>query len=145
MLYRRALILNGLAVAICVAGCNKGPNVEFGNVQGTVRINGHPQRGIGIQLSPDREKGNGVPALAYGTSDDQGKYTLKYSYQGKGGDGAAVGWHRVTLVDTTVGMTLQGQEPKPSAIPTSYSMPATTPLLVEVKVGDNTIDLDVKK
>jgi hypothetical protein len=98
-----------------------------------------------VQFSPDREKGNGLPILANGTSDDQGKYTLKYSYKGKIGEGSPVGWQRVAVTDTTVGPTPQGQDPKPSAIPVVYGTPATTPLLVEVKAGDNSIDLDIKK
>lgn len=146
MSHRRALIFSiGFCIAIGLGGCNKGPTVEFGKVQGTVRVNGQPQRRIGVQLSPDREKGNGIPAFANGTSDDQGKYTLKYSFKDKVGDGAPVGWHRVTLTDTTVGVTPQGQEAKPSAIPMIYTTPAKTPLLVEVKPGDNKIDLEVKK
>jgi hypothetical protein len=143
--HRRAVILNGIWVAAVLTGCSGGPKVEFGTVQGIVRVNGHPQRGALVQFSPDRDKGNGVPAFGNGRSDDQGKYTLKYSYQGKMGEGAPVGWHRVTLVDTTVGVTPQGQDPKPPAIPMSYGTPASTPLLFEVKSGDNTIDLDVKK
>jgi hypothetical protein len=143
--HRRALIVNGICIAIGLAGCNSGPKVEFGKVQGVVRINGRPQRGAAVQFSPDREKGNGFPILANGTSDDQGKYTLKYGYQSKIGDGAPVGWHRVTVIDTTVPFTPQGQDPKPSAIPMIYGTPATTPLLIEVKAGDNSIDLDIKK
>lgn len=140
-----ALSLTAICLATLLAGCNKGPKVDFAKVQGTVRVNGRPQRAVMIQFSPDREKGNGVPAFGNGTSDDQGKYTLKYGYQGKTGEGAPVGWHRVTLIDTTVGVTPQGQQPKPSAIPFSYGVPASTPLLVEVKAGvENTLDLDVK-
>src|SRR5206468_879620 len=114
--HRRALILNGICIAIGLAGCKGGPKVEFGKVQGVVRINGRSQRGAAVQFTPDREKGNGFPILANGTSDAQGQYTLKYGYQGKIGDGAPVGWHRVTVTDTTVGVTPQGQDPKPSAI-----------------------------
>jgi hypothetical protein len=145
MLHRLALVVTGTCLAIGLAGCKGGPKIEIGNVQGTVRINGRPQRAVGVQFSPDPQKGNGLPALANGMSDDQGTYTLKYAYKGKIGDGAPVGWQRVSLIDTTVPMTPQGQEPKPSAIPMAYNMPATTPLLKEVKPGDNTIDLDIKK
>jgi hypothetical protein len=143
--HRRALILNGIWIAMALAGCKGGPTVEFAHVQGVVKVNGRPQRGALVQFSPDRDKGNGVPVFANGTSDDQGKYTLKYSHQGKIGDGAPVGWHRVAVIDTTVGVTPQGQDPKPSAIPMAYGTPATTPLVVEVKAGDNTIDLEIKK
>lgn len=143
--HRRALIFNGICIAAILAGCNRGPKVEFGNVQGVVKVNGRPQRGALVQFSADRDKGSGAAVFANGTSDDQGKYTLKYSYQGKIGEGAPVGWQRVAIIDTTVGVTPQGQEPRPPAIPLVYGTPATTPLLVEVKAGENTIDLEVKK
>jgi hypothetical protein len=143
--YRFVLIAVGVLFTFSTVGCNRGPKVEFAKVQGVVRVNGQPQKRALIQFSPDREKGNGLPILATGTSDEEGKYSLKYGYRDKVDEGAPVGWHRVTVLDTTVGATPQGQEPKPSAIPMNYSMPATTPLLVEVKTGDNSIDLDVKK
>lgn len=145
MSHRSVLFVTAVCVAVNLAGCKRGPKVEFAKVHGTVRVNGHPQRRVGILFSPDGQKGNGVPAFGIGTSDDQGSYTLKYDYKGQTGDGAPVGWHRVTLVDTTVGVTPQGQEPKPSAIPLAYGTSAKTPLLVEVKPGENDIPLDVKK
>lgn len=145
IVYRRALIVNGICIAIGLTGCNGGPKLESGDVHGVVRINGRPQRGAAVQFSPDREKGNGLPIFANGTSDDQGKYTLKYGYQHKIAEGAPVGWYRVAVLDGTLSMTPQGQDPKPSAIPLAYGTPATTPLLVEVKPGDNSIDLEIKK
>jgi len=99
-----------------------------------------------VNYSPDAEKGNRLPAFATGKTDEQGKYTLNYEYRGKEGTGAPVGWHRVALVDSKVGFTPQGQEPKPSSVPYVYSNVSTTPLVVEVKAGElQTIDLDVKK
>jgi hypothetical protein len=143
---RRVVIWIVICVAIGPAGCSKSaPNVDFATTQGTVRINGRPQRQIQVLFSPDPEKGNGLPAFAGGVSDDQGNYTLKYSYHNKTGDGAPVGWNRVVLTDLSVGYPREGQAPKPSAVPPAYGAPATTPLLVEVKAGDNKIDLDVKK
>jgi hypothetical protein len=134
-----------LFVATLVAGCrDKGP--EFASVEGVVRINGKPERGLLVRLSPDAEKGNGLPAFASGKTDEQGKYTLKGEYRGKEGTGAPVGWHRVTIVDSKVGSTPQGQEPKPSAVPFVYGSVTTTPLVIEVKAGGpQTIDLEVKK
>src|SRR5258708_3971391 len=112
-----------------VSGCReKGPS--FAPVQGVVRLNGQPERGLLVRSSPDAEKGNGMPAFATGKTDEQGKYTLKYEYRGKEGIGAPVGWHRVTIVDSKVGVTPQGQEPKPSSIPYAYGSVSTTPLLI---------------
>jgi hypothetical protein len=99
-----------------------------------------------IRFAPDPEKGNGLPAFASGRTDEEGKYTLKYEYRGKEGIGAPVGWYRVTIIDSKVGATPQGQEPKPSSIPYTYSSVSSTPFVVEVKAGESqTIDLDVKK
>jgi len=136
--YGRALLWIVVCVLLAPTGCtNSSPGLEIGKVQGTVRVNGQPQRNTQVLFSPDKEKGNGLPAFAGGVTDDQGNYTLKYSYLKKTGEGAPVGWSRVALTD------LSG--PKASAIPPDYTMAATSPLLVEVKAGDNKIDLDVKK
>jgi hypothetical protein len=134
-----------LFFATLMSGCReKGPG--FAPVLGVVRINGQPERGLLVRLSPDAGRGNGLPAFATGKTDDQGKYALKYEYKGKEGIGAPVGWYRVTIIDSKIGFTPQGQEPKPSSIPYSYASASTTPLLIEVKPGElQTIDLDVKK
>ena len=58
---------------------------------------------------------------------------------------APVGWFRVTVIDSTIPVPPPGQEPRPSAVPLVYGLPSKTPLLQEVKAGDNTIDLDLKK
>jgi hypothetical protein len=129
-----------ICVAIAMAGCGKtGPKVEFAKVQGSVLVNGHPQANVQVQFTPDPEKGIGVPAYAGAVSDDKGNYSLRYSYLNKTGDGAPVGWNRVTLID------MSANNPKSSAIPANYGSAATTPLLFEVKSGDNTIPLEVKK
>jgi hypothetical protein len=136
----RGIIWIAIGVAIGVAGCAKsGPKVEFGKVQGAVLVNGRPQRNVQVLFGPDPEKGNGLPALAGAVSDDQGNYALKYSYLNKTGEGAPVGWNRVSLLDMSAG------NGKASAIPPSYGAAATSPLIVEVKAGDNTINLEVKK
>jgi hypothetical protein len=144
-MFRQLLTFAGvITVLAIVAGCReKGP--EFAPVKGVVRINGTPERGLLVRFAPDPAKGNGLPAFATGKTDDQGKYTMKYDYRGKEGDGAPVGWYRAAIHDSKVGFTPQGQASKPSAVPQAYGNAATTPLVVEVKPGDNSIDLDVKK
>lgn len=135
--------------AVLISGCGGEPGPDFTRVEGVVRVNGKPDRGVTVRFSPDPEKGNNLPAVATGTTDAEGKYALKYEFRGQEGAGAPVGWHRVSLIDTKVGFTPQGQRPKPSSVPYVYSNPSTTPLVYEVKAGDpesvQTIDLDVKK
>ena len=134
-----ALACVGVCVTVFATGCDKGPKVEFATVQGTVLVGGRPQPNVQIQLTPDREKGIGLPAFAGAVSDDKGNYTLRYSYMNKTGDGAPVGWSRVSLVD------MSATSAKASAIPPIYTNPTTSPLLIEVKSGDNSINLEVKK
>src|SRR5262245_58192921 len=142
--HRCTLILIGICMS--QTACNSGaPSVEFGKVHGTVRVNGRPQPKIQVIFSPDKEKGIKLPAVAGAETDQQGNYALRYSYHNKTGEGAPVGWSRVTLSDMSVGYPRDGQPLKPSAIPPNYSAADSTPLLYEVKSGDNTIDLDVKK
>ena len=137
---RRATAWVGICFIVGAAGCgSSAPKVEFAKVKGAVLVNGHPQRNVQVLFGPDPEKGNKLPALAGAVSDDQGNYALKYSYLNKTGEGAPVGWNRVSLQDMSAGAG------KPSAIPSNYGAPATSPLTVEVKSGDNTINLEVKK
>jgi hypothetical protein len=137
----RAIICILIGVAIGVAGCGQsGPKVEFAKVQGAVLVNGRPQSNVQVQFTPDPEKGIKLPAYAGAVSDDQGNYTLKYSYLNKTGEGAPVGWNRVSLLDMSA-----GGPGKTSAIPPKYGSASTSPLLVEVKSGDNPINLEVKK
>lgn len=133
-------------ISLFLSGCHKEPMPEFAPVEGVVRINGKPEPRVTVRFTADPEKGNGFAAFGAGTTDNQGKYTLKWQYKDKEGDGAPVGWHRVTLFDTKVGLTQPGQVPKPSAVPYTYGNSATTPLVYEVKAGElQKIDLDVKK
>lgn len=129
-----------VCAALATAGCGQGgPKVEFAKVQGAVLVAGRPQPNVQIQLTPDREKGIGLPAFAGGVSDDKGNYALRYSFMNKIGDGAPVGWSRVSLID------MSATNAKASAIPPIYNNPTTSPLLIEVKSGDNSINLEVKK
>ena len=135
-----AIIWIGIGVAIGAAGCGKSaPKVEFAKVQGTVLVNGRPQPNVQIQFTPDPGKGIGLPAYGGAVSDDKGNYALKHSYMNKTGEGGPVGWCRVSLLD------MSAANPKASAIPASYGSAATSPLVFEVKSGDNTINLEVKK
>ena len=139
------MVVCAFSIATLVS-CHREQGPDFAPVEGVVRINGRPERGLWVRYSPDAEKGNGLPAFATGKTDEQGKYTLKYEYRGKEGAGAPVGWHRVSLIDSKVGLTPQGQAPKPSSVPYEYGSVSTTPLIIEVKAGElQTIDLDVKK
>jgi hypothetical protein len=125
-----------------LAGCGE-PRPEFVPAEGVVRINGKPDRGLSIRLTPD--VANPFKSSASGTSDDQGKFKLKYEFQGEEGEGAAVGTYKITVFDTKVGYTPQGQKPKPSNVPYVYGDITNTPLSAEIKPGGTPIELDIRK
>jgi hypothetical protein len=134
----------GILLAVAAFGCGKKPP-EFGQVEGTVRVNGQPQARLLVRFLPDSAKGNDSPINSTGTTDAQGKFTLEHIYDNKPGPGALVGWHRVIIEDRSRGPTPQGQTPPPPLVPIEYSSPGSTPLFKEVKPGGQTIDLEVTK
>src|SRR5262245_58731342 len=88
------LVLGGF----CVAGC-KDKLPEFGLVTGTVTAKGKPLKGMTVTFMPDPGKGNELPYNGSGQTDAQGKYTLEWGFKGQKGQGAALGWNRVIVID----------------------------------------------
>lgn len=124
-----------LAVAACcgmLTGCGGGPDdmPELGQVAGTVTLDGSPLEGAEIAFQPTE----GRPS--HGTTDAEGKYTLKYTEQE---EGARVGKHKVRI--TTYREADPGaddpalQQALPERIPAKYN--AETTLEAEVKPGEN--------
>ena len=74
---------SAVVLTLLVSGCGSEPRPEFALVEGVVRINGKPDRGVTVRFTPDPEKGNSLPAFATGTTDEQGKYLLKYEFRGE--------------------------------------------------------------
>jgi hypothetical protein len=132
-----------VGVFLLAAGCSE-PMPEFGIVRGVVTANGKPLPKVVITFMPDPTKGNNWPINASATTDEQGKYELRYGYKGQAGAGAPVGWHRVTALDTRFSSIPQGARLPPRWFSISYSSPSSTTLRYEVKPGEQTIDLDLK-
>lgn len=126
-----------------LTGC--GPGLpEFGQVQGTVTAKGKPLKGMIVTFMPDPSQGNELPYNAGSETDEQGKYRLRYSHKGAEGEGAAVGWNRVIIIDTRYASIPQGGQLPPRLFSADYSLVNTTPLKFEIKPGEQTIDLDLK-
>jgi hypothetical protein len=142
MTTRSSMVVCALLVVTLLVGCGE-PRPEFVPAEGIVKINGKPDRGLTICLTPD--EANLFQSNSTGTSDEQGKFKLKYEFKGEEGDGAAVGTYKIIVFDTKVGFTPQGQKPKPSNVPHLYGNPTTTPLSVEIKPGGPPIELDIRK
>jgi len=141
----RSLFSGVCLLSLAVTGCGGKSMPETTPVEGVVRVNGRPQSGLLVRFLPDPEPGKSTSFIASGKTDEQGKYVLEHDYEGTHGQGAALGWHRVLVMDTTVKLPAAGQRQAPPSVSFDYSSPATSPLHVEVKAGEPTIDLDVKK
>jgi hypothetical protein len=92
-----------------------------------------------------------------GLTDQQGLYRLHCASQE---EGAAIGWHRVTVQDLSVSTGVRRRDhgtvdaevpedapPPPvrrSRVPERYTSSLHTPLRVEVKPGQQVIDLEIK-
>jgi len=71
-----------LFTVVAFTGCSKGDMPPLGSVGGTVTLDGAPLKGVIINFKPD------VGRMAAATTDEEGKYTLEYSY---GNSGSKVG------------------------------------------------------
>ncbi|TWU41271.1 hypothetical protein Q31b_27100 [Novipirellula aureliae] len=136
--------ISGLLVIACcsiaVFGCSSEP--AKGVVTGVVTKNGKPLDGVLVSFMPDSLKGTDAK-MSRATTDDQGHYRLVYTGSGRE-EGAAAGWHRVTIEDlASENYRGSGPPPAPRVSPI-YMDPSATPFSIEVKPGEQEIDLDVK-
>jgi hypothetical protein len=138
----RALRGAALAAALLAlaVGCRSG-TAPLAEVRGKVTYRGEPLRGGTVVFTPDASRGTtGEPAAADIQPD--GSYTLKTADSA----GAAVGWHRVTVLALVpaAGPPPAGQRftVPLSALPLKYREPHLSGLSCEVKAGGpNTIDV----
>ncbi len=124
-----------------MTGCGGEKLPEFGQVEGVLTAKGNTLPNMIVTFMPDPFQGNDSPYNSTAQTDDQGKYRLTYAFKGNQGPGAAVGWHRVTVLDTRYSSIPQGAPLPPRLFSTDYSSITSTPLKFEVKSGSQTIDL----
>ena len=149
----RIILLAALLVA--ATGCR---GREFGQVEGTITLDGAPLPDVEVVFIPDPARG-GSGNNASAVTDAQGHYSLRSSREGK--DGVVAGIHRVVLTDLLMvaDFTSAGDAPRAGAgvaapqppgskkrrFPTTYGDLAETPLKdVEVKPGKQILDFKVK-
>jgi hypothetical protein len=140
----RRFCLAAAVLFIAATGCGR-KSYSVGQVDGVITMNGKPLNSVLIQFMPDPQKKSKGPTSTAETGAD-GKFHLQYVVPGRTSrnDGAAVGWHRVTIADLLQQPAPQGQAPKPSRIPDQYREVNNTPLRVEVKSGQQTVQLSVE-
>jgi hypothetical protein len=128
-----------LSILVALSGCKKLPaSREVHPVQGKVTINGEPVRLAVIYLEPkDPEVGN----EAKGYVREDGRFAIR-TYSNDKDDGAVPGEYKVTIKPYS--KTLYGPKPEavqPTVIPDKYKSSETSDLVVQIKPGENKLNL----
>jgi hypothetical protein len=138
-----------------LSGC--GPAAPAATVDGTLRANGTPLDNCLVTFVPE-SSGEEAGRHSTGLTDAQGAFRLRFDNQQ---EGAAIGRHLVIIQDLSVSTGVHRRDngtvdadlaettaPPPvarrSRIPVNYTLLAKTPLHKEVKLGHQTIDLEIK-
>jgi hypothetical protein len=117
----------------------------MGQVDGTVRVDGAPVPDVMIVFVPEDRS---LPQST-GLSDSEGHFQLRCS---NGQPGAAVGQHRVVVVDAARAPSGKGRDDDElpegdnaptSRIPMRYARPDKTPLRQSVEKGSQSVPIEI--
>lgn len=152
MVVRRLVIC---IAALVTCGCG-GPNIKLVPVHGQLLLDGKPLPQKTIRFAPEAETGGHGGGA---TTDQQGNFKLIALIPGSVEDfpGIAPGSYRVTVVDRMFSddPPVQGKTNDPEValapsmksadrqIPSAYSRPETTPLIVQVPNEGGQIDISL--
>jgi hypothetical protein len=121
-------VVFGLATLGLVAGCGSS---DFGQVEGTVTMDGAPLQGATVEFQPIKGK-----RPSYGTTDESGHYTLSYTMEKSG---AEVGEHQVRITKPLIKSDESGDDViLGEQVPAKYNV--NTELKKTVEAGSNTFD-----
>ncbi|HXY35140.1 MAG TPA: hypothetical protein VEI07_12995 [Planctomycetaceae bacterium] len=129
------------ALALC--GCSRG--VPLGQVDGIVRVDGAPMADAMVTFIPEDRK---LPQST-GFTDSDGHFHLRCN---NGAMGAAVGEHRVIVIDAARAPSgkgkddddlPEGKDAPPSRVPLRYARPDKTPLRQAVEKGPQEVAIEI--
>ena len=132
-----------LSVTLLSLSCGCSKSVDTAVVKGQVMMDGKPLDGVMVYFMPDPEKGT-EGGMSTCVTDSDGRFVMKYGWEGSE-EGAAIGWHRVTLEDFVSENYRGSGKPPAPRVPRNYMDPSKTPLKVEVKEGEQDIVLEVEE
>ncbi|MGD9128763.1 MAG: hypothetical protein PVH19_15410 [Planctomycetia bacterium] len=147
-------VLTGILLSACLTGC--GLPDPPATVEGTLQLNGKPLDNCLVTFFPEPDATTEHFSYASGVTDKHGVYRLQTDTQQ---DGAAVGWHRVTVQDLSASSGIPRQDhgsaeierqkaaatpARPSRTRRCYLSTQTTPLRKELKSGHQTLNLDLE-
>ena len=144
------LLLVSLTVT---AGCQRKPQSQFVPIEGTLTRGGKPLADVIVVFWGDPDGESPLPPSS-GVTDAAGHFRL---HTDQGDEGAAVGRHRVCLLDRSAlpnrmhaptgepaRRPTELSYPSQSSIPSGYSRREETPLRVEVRPEEPIMNLEVK-
>ena len=151
------LVYPAACLAFVLVGCfGCGPDPPPATVEGTLRLAGEPLDNCLVTFLPEPGQGPHSPHST-GLTDAHGCYLLRSDDQQ---EGAAIGWHRVTVQDLSVSAGIHRRDHgtvdlktpetsppppvRPSRVPQRYTSAGDTPLRKEVNPGHQVIDLDIQ-
>jgi hypothetical protein len=122
-----------LLTLLCVVGCGSKSDVEMGQVEGIVTLDGKPVTSGKVLFQPQAGRG--------GSGAIQSDGTFVIGTYGEA-DGAVIGEHKVAVVafppGRVTGQAPSGQsKPIKPLVPERYLAAGTSELTFEVKPGDN--------
>jgi hypothetical protein len=136
-----------VAIAVPLSGCGGGNGLKLQKVSGVITFDGQPLTKGNVQFTPDSSKGTRGP-MATGAIGSDGKFTLTTATPG---DGAPVGFYKVSVNCWDEGPAFDPNNPKPptpakSLIPERYADDSSSGLTAEVKAGaKNEFTFELKK
>jgi hypothetical protein len=144
---RTALVVAWLSISVFGSGCGGSGQLPTARVKGKVSFNGQPVNGGTITFSPVVPGSNEPGKAATGPIGTDGTFTLT-TYQQN--DGAVIGRHKVSYIPpvdaTEPGEGHTDAQAEAAAAPKGalFGLEPKTPE-VEVKAGDNTLDIELAK
>jgi hypothetical protein len=149
-----ALAVLGLGVALALPGCQKVPP-PVTEAEGTVLLDGKPLPQAQVEFVPELH-GFGAEMNSTALTDDAGHFHLTCSFNQQ--PGAVVAKHHVIVMEAPTPAEYRGQDERTQTslaqyiaklknrpIPTVYGTLSKTPLVVEVKAGQTTYDLQLNR
>ena len=143
-----------MVLVLVLSGCAKGPP-PVTEVSGTVLLDNKPLPQARVEFVPDLEN-FGAEMNSSAITDDQGHFTLSFTYKGE--PGAVVGKHRVLVTEPPTPAEFRRQDEQTQAkyaqyraklknrpIPAAYGNVGQTPLTVDVKPDQKTYELQLNR
>jgi hypothetical protein len=116
---RVTLLFPALLLSLVSLGCGETGASSLVPVSGRVMMDNKPLAHATVQFSPVGKPGGEIGPFALGTTDAEGRYTLKTVIKGKDFEGAAPGKHHVQISLVERNAAAKGKNG--NQVPTKYN------------------------